>query len=330
MSGRGFEAQIQAAAARLRAEAERDHAATRGSVDRTLGELQQLLWATGERVDELERRVDDLLEQLRMSDARTDLLITATVAGVWPGRPLPLEVRIVIHRAGTGRVICTRGTGPHHGLLALGVPALEAYARRWGWDLVVSTESHTAAGRQPSWGKLPLVRDLLDDHELVWWIDSDAIIVDLERDVLADLEPGRDLYVTEHEFTWDYGDGPQVHRFPNAGVFLLRGGDAGRALVDALWNDADSVDATWLENSALLDLLGYEVYPMRHVRETEWYRRTGWLPRAWNSLDDLDEDPAPALKHHAGNAPFPERYRRMLGDLIAVTDALESQGGARA
>lgn len=356
----GFDAlslRLDELAAQLRDEIRSGELATREAVDAVLRDHQQLAWATGERVGELERRVDRLVAaqgaierelELRIDEhvtwakapieqelarrrveldrgaAWAALVLRALLSGVLPGDVPSPETRGTLVSGGHSRVICTRATGPHRGLLALGVPVLEAYARRWGWDLVVSTEERIAAGRPASWGKLPLVRDLAGDYSLVWWVDSDAILVALDQDIAEHLVPGRDLFLVEHTFTWDYGDGPQTHRFPNAGVFLVRGGETGRQLVDELWAREDLIDSHWWENTALLDLLGYDLYPMRPARETPWTPRVAFLPKAWNSLDDLDEAPEPILKHHAGNAPFDERMRRMLGDRLDVQPAVDA------
>jgi hypothetical protein len=297
--------------------------ATNASLDRNVGALQQLLWDLGERANGSDVRLDALKERADRLDARLDTGIEQPLP-VLESLHLPPGTRRTAYRhaAGPRGVICTRATGAYLDLLALTVPAMEAYARTWGWDLVVSAENDLQQGRPSSWGKLPLIRDLAQEYDWVWWIDADAIVVDLEHDIDEHLTDDRDLLLVEHEFEWDYGDGVQSHRFPNFGIFVLRGGQTGVELCDALWAREDLIDAPWWENTAVLDALGYALYPMRPERRTPLLARTGFLPRAWNSLDDLDEDPAPIIKHHAGNAPFPERLRRTRDDLRALRAAM--------
>src|SRR5688500_7505644 len=95
---------------------------------------------------------------------------------------------------GARQVIASLATGRHRRLLALSAPTFEAYARCWQWDLVLSTEQ-LAPERPPSWAKIVLVRDLLERYETVLWLDADAIVVDLERDIATVLDADADLYL---------------------------------------------------------------------------------------------------------------------------------------
>lgn len=76
------------------------------------------------------------------------------------------------------RAICTFAVGRHRELAAISVAASQAYARRWGWDVVATAEARLADGRPASWAKIPLIIELLGRYEWVWWIDADALIVD--------------------------------------------------------------------------------------------------------------------------------------------------------
>jgi hypothetical protein len=88
-------------------------------------------------------------------------------------------------------------TGPYVELLGIVAESYRAYARCWGWDLVLSTEEHLADGRPAPWGKVRLVRDLLDDYDWVMWIDADAGFVHTDADVMEEVTPGHDLYVAD-------------------------------------------------------------------------------------------------------------------------------------
>ncbi len=201
-------------------------------------------------------------------------------------------------------------TGRHRELLALTAPTLVAYGRRHDWDVVVSCEP-LYGERPPSWGKLVLLRELLRTYELVFWIDADAIIVDIERDVLSEIDPAHDVWLARH---------PQQRREDetvlNAGIILARRSPFTERLFDAMWNAEQFIDHNWWENAALLDLLGYSLDPpFGRVRETEWEERIGPLDLAWNSVPGYCESPTPAINHHARSDH--DSFERRLGEMAA-------------
>lgn len=228
------------------------------------------------------------------------------------GEPRLPEGRRTLHRSsapGTpSAVICSRATGSHIELLSNAVPTLLAYGERHGWDVVISTEEELAEDRPPSWGKLPLIRELLDHYELVWWIDADALIVDASVDLRGELLDGKDLYLVEHLF-------PAPHDFAaSAGVMLWRASDWSRALLDALWGSEHHIHHQVWENAALLELLGFGIEQFGHVAPTPWMERVQLLTPDWNSVWP---DPArsPKVHHHGGAIAFADRRRFMIEDL---------------
>jgi hypothetical protein len=228
------------------------------------------------------------------------------------GEPLLPEGVRTVHRAdapGTpSAVICSRATGTHIELLSNAVPTLLAYGERHGWDVVISTEEELAEGRPASWGKLPLIRELLDQYDLVWWVDSDALIVDASVDLREELVDGKDLYLVEHLF-------PAPHDFAaSAGVMLWRSSDWSKALVDALWASEAYVHHRVWENAALLELLGYGIERFHHPAPTPLMARVQLLSPDWNSVWP---DPArsPKVHHHGGSIEFADRRRFMIEDL---------------
>ena len=228
------------------------------------------------------------------------------------GEPLlPAGVRTV-HRASTpgtpSAVICSRATGTHIELLSNAVPTFLAYGERHGWDVVISTEEELADGRPASWGKLPLIRELLDQYDLVWWVDADALIVDASVDLRDELVDGKDLYLVEHLF-------PAPHDFAaSAGVMLWRSSDWSKQLVDALWASERYIDHRVWENAALLELLGFDVERFGHRAPTALMERVQLLSPDWNSVWP---DPArsPKVHHHGGSIEFADRRRFMIEDL---------------
>ncbi|MDQ3484861.1 MAG: hypothetical protein M3445_05555, partial [Actinomycetota bacterium] len=212
-------------------------------------------------------------------------------------------------------VICSFATGRYTALLSIATPTLIDYGERHGWDVVVSTEEHLADGRPPPWGRLPLIRELFDRYDLVWWIDADALIVDGSVDIRTELTPGKDLYLVEHVFPWPHGFAA------SSGVMLWRSSDWSRAFVDELWSLEQYIDHPVWENAALLDLLGYRLNPFGHPTPTSKMARVQFLSPDWNSVWP---DPAlsPRVHHHGGAISFDDRRRLMLEDLARARHGL--------
>lgn len=209
----------------------------------------------------------------------------------------------------TRRALCTAATGPFADLLAISAPTLGAYARQHRFDLVAVTDE-TAAGRPAAWGKIPIVQGLLDDYDIVAWVDADAVIVDRSRDLTDELRRGKHLYLVEHHHE------PSGEVTANTGVFMLRSGPWARAFLAAVWAREDLIDHRWWENAAVMELLGYRIDPQPAGRErhTEWLARTHFLDVAWNSMPHWCASPTPLINHYA-SLPLVERRARMIADL---------------
>lgn len=190
--------------------------------------------------------------------------------------------------------ICTLATGTHRRFLDVTVPTLDAYARHHGWASVISSE-HLAPERPASWSKLRLVQELLGEFEFVFWVDADAIVVDIERDILDEVEPDADLWYASHPQERD----PDATVL-NAGVFLARSSSFTTEFIDLIWSAEQYIEHNWWENAALLDLLGYSLeppYPQTVVSPRQ--ERIGELSLDWNSVPGYCESENPAINHHA-------------------------------
>lgn len=227
-------------------------------------------------------------------------------------RGLPIEpgTRSRVYESGAKRAICSYATGAHLELLSIAAPTYIGYGERHGWDVVLSTEEPLADGRPASWAKIPLIRELLRDYDIVWWIDADAIIVDPTVSIDSELDDDKDLFIVEH--TW--GKEPAVYA-ANAGVMIWRASEWSFDFLEQIW---DLEKYTWhhiWENAAVLDLLGYEVtYPMYHRQPTKLMERVKYIPLEWNSVWP---NPArtPRINHHGGGLTWQQRRERMLLDL---------------
>ena len=219
------------------------------------------------------------------------------------------------------KALCSIGSGPHEALLEISRPTFAAYAERHGYELITSTQSDPR--RPPAWAKVPMLREALATHDLVVWIDADAVIVDGSRDIADELEPARFLGVVGH------GE----RKVPNTGVIVLRADGRARDLLDRMWNATRFVDHPWWENAALVDALGYDLpealepglrgrllrlaaragvrqlRPSAPARPSPFLAGTQFLPREWNSVY-LDQAAQPRIVHCLA-VPVEQRARDM-------------------
>ena len=228
-----------------------------------------------------------------------------------PVEPLLREgarTAVVRERGGSpSGVICSFAVGSHVRLLSIAAPTFLQYGERHGWDVVLSTEATLPGGRPASWGKIPLIRDLLERYELVWWIDADALVVDGSVDIRDELEPDKDLYLVEHLF-------PHPQSFAaSAGVMLWRSTAWSRSFLDELWADDKYREKYPWENASLLERLGYSVWPFYHDRPTSRMAKVKLLSNEWNCVS-LHPAEHPRVNHHGGRSTVEQRRRWMLAD----------------
>jgi len=198
------------------------------------------------------------------------------------------------------RVIASLGCGKHEALLRISTRTFAPYAERHGYELDLSTTVPDASRPAP-WGKITILRRLVQEHELVVWIDADAMIVDGRRDIGDELAPDRLMALVTHHMG--------STAMPNAGVWILRGGDEAVDLLDRIWDQDDLIDHPWWENAALCRLLGYDLDPVRLGQATDlMIRRTQGLDPCWNSIHGA-RTPAARINHYPG---FALRTRRVL------------------
>ena len=203
------------------------------------------------------------------------------------------------------RVLCSLAVGPQERLLSLAQGSFRRYAERHGYELDLRRELLTEE-RPPPWSKVLLLRELLRTHELVLWIDADAVVVDGSRDIADDLRRRDFMGLVEHS----YGD----VAMPNTGVVLLRHGEMADRFLQAVWDQTDLVDHMWWENAAVMRLLGYDLDPPRRSGESEFRDATTFLPKAWNSIR-LDKAPQARIRHYPGYS-LKTRYVFMLRDVL--------------
>jgi hypothetical protein len=293
---------------------EREQAIIGAEVTRLASEMEQLAVGT----ERLARRVHELTTEAERLGAYAESM--NAVLGTTLLRDLPPNTRICRQPAGPcSRVICSLATGEgYRSLLGRSALSFERYAERWGWDLVLSTE--TLAGDRPApWGKVPLIRSLLDDYEWVLWLDADVVVTDLDADISGLVRDDKDLYLVEHAWLGQYT--------ANSGVMLLRSNDWSRSFIDEVWARADDRDRPWWDNAPVLELLGYSLEPARLVQPTPWLQRTQLIDKRWNSIE-LEPAERPAFVHR-GFYDVRTRIRQVTEDLQCLLGGADPMTAGR-
>lgn len=194
--------------------------------------------------------------------------------------------------SGHRTAVCTVATGPHEQLYEISRPSFERFAGHHSYDLIVAR--HGLSGdRPPAWGKLALLRELLDGYDRVVWVDADAVIVDPSGDIFEGAGRMRPCRLVVHHY-----DGLEI---PNMGVIALISTGWTKRFIERLWASERYVDHKWWENAAALELLGYDVEAPRRDsrRRTAASYRVGELDLSWNSIS-LDASPRPRIAHFPG------------------------------
>lgn len=210
------------------------------------------------------------------------------------------------------RVVCTLGVGRHEELVEIGRPLLERYALRHGYDVVVRVGASPAPDRPPAWGKVVVVRELLERYDTVVWIDADAIVVDPRDDIAVvragrPSRPARPLSLVHHVV-----GGVVV---PNTGVLVAERSAGAVALLERMWHRTEWIDHRWWDNAALIDVVGGDGDVGLTTRAARWRaaRRLGRLDLRWNSIPPC-RAARPAIVHLAGVSD--EERRRVMPRLV--------------
>jgi len=197
----------------------------------------------------------------------------------------------------------TFAVGDHTRLLEVTRPAIMDYADGHGYDYL--EPAGLQCDRPPSWWKVPLLLKALESYDEVLWIDCDVAIVDGGADIASAVSADAVQAMVIHRTP--EGD------VPNLGVWLVRRGM--RDWLRVMWEMTGYVGHPWWEQAAMLDLLGYlhDPRPSVHVRDTELFGDTCFLPLEWNSHEQNDRHPHPRFAHVTPNSvdwriPILERY----------------------
>ena len=199
--------------------------------------------------------------------------------------PTPTAARPGSSGGPKGVVLTAAGPTMHRTMHELAVPTFRRFADAWGYDVrAVDLPSGGAAASDPAqrakWAKVWLLREAVQDYELVLWLDADVLVVRADEDIAEHLHPDHfQALALEHV--------PAEHRLnPNTGVWLVRSCPAAVAFLDAV-EEAGPQPGPWADQGAVLTALGWH----RGDEQYHWARpglgstallATSWLPPGWN------------------------------------------------
>lgn len=196
------------------------------------------------------------------------------------------------------------------------LPTFVAYAARFGYELCI--ESLAPAGRSPHWGKIQLLLQLVEEHELVVWLDSDAMIVDYSQDIATGLREGcfQALLLEQEGVRWN----------PNSGVWVLRGVERSSHFLQKVW-DIGPQEHIFNDQAAIMKALGWglEDFPFgcKLVAPSDYLRDTCWLAPEWNRIPALYPHIEPRINHWAGG---PDQAERRIFEMAELLEAQRRSG----
>jgi hypothetical protein len=121
------------------------------------------------------------------------------------------------------------------------IPVKE-YCSRYGYDLSIRRFENPE--RPASWIKLPHIDDCFQKgSDYVFWIDTDATIVNQKIKLESFIKPGKQFY-----YARNFVD-------INAGVFMMQNTLEMRKFLRDLWNRTEFLNHPWWENTAMMAAL---------------------------------------------------------------------------
>lgn len=153
------------------------------------------------------------------------------------------------------------------------------YAARWGYDYraiwyedihaerwpgIISGRTswdHAAERTRPYFLKIPAVAEMLESYDVVFYLDTDCLILRDERDILDSIPAEKEIALN------DIGWGPF------SSVSVTRSSEMTRKFWRAVWDFEGWRNCKWIDNAGVLYHLGYtyDTDPIAHVRETEYW-----------------------------------------------------------
>ena len=194
------------------------------------------------------------------------------------------------------RAIATIAIGSHQDLLNLSIGNFLKFAEIHDYQPEICYQSLDAA-KPPAWTKLLFILNLMEKYDEIFWVDSDAIILDTSVDVLDEIDPSSEMAWVYHEY--------ENQRHPNSGVMYIRVNESTRNLFSEASLQYDLEKHPWWDQAALMRVMGI------HTEDSEIKSGTNRntikikeqeLSLSWNSIRQNSAS-RPHIRHFAGE-PF--------------------------
>lgn len=178
-----------------------------------------------------------------------------------------------------------------------------AYARAYEMDYWLIMGDYPQEIYFGGWGKIQLILDALNQgYKHVFWIDSDAAIMDFSTDLRDALRPGGRVGAVEHNAGWFKAQDIPPHL--NVGVMYFNLSDITKAFCTE-WLHRYPGDRRWLEQGAFNDL----------IKEPAWRDAVVKLDARWNATVNVNEVGNPVVKGWHGVMPWGKRTDLMRAEL---------------
>ncbi|MGE7903199.1 hypothetical protein ACQKNS_02160 [Peribacillus sp. NPDC094092] len=203
-------------------------------------------------------------------------------------------------------VFCSSAVGPlQEKLFELMEPTVKLYTKLHKMDYYLKVFPTPLDSTRPApWGKIIIIKKLLNFYKTVIWIDSDALIYNPTIDIRGDINTNYPMQLVTHNNINPI--------FPNTGVWVVQKDSRSNDLLDAIWQQTHTINSAWWEQHALIELIGYRnpfLGEPKYEGTTKYSDWVGTLDLKWNSRHG-DSSENPVIFHFPG-FPYEQRLELM-------------------
>lgn len=197
------------------------------------------------------------------------------------------------------KVICTVAVGEHQNFLKYIKDPIEKYADLYDFDVCIQKEL-LDENRSANMTKIHLLLQLMEDYDLIFFIDSDAIILRFDEDITNLIDDEHWIYICR-EYT-----------YLNSGVMIFKRDPlAIEFLKEVLITDKEEPfwknhKREWKDQSCILKLLGWirkGKGKIKFNKPTKYTKFVKYIPKKWNCIYKRNNDTMienPIIIHYAG------------------------------